>query len=111
MSSRPAAPRRASVTTWARTSASEWPRSPLSAGGAAPPRAGRAGGAVGAEVGQTDGVGVAQGSPIGWDLDPAQDEFPSVFGPCEGVDVDAEADPHQWRSRTNLLRGSRPRVA
>src|SRR5918997_2948985 len=38
MSSRPAAPRRASVMAWARTSASEWPVRPLSEGISTPPR-------------------------------------------------------------------------
>src|SRR5919112_218360 len=37
MSSRPAAPRRASATAWASTSASEWPRRPLSEGISTPP--------------------------------------------------------------------------
>jgi hypothetical protein len=38
MSSRPAAPSRASVTAWVRTSASEWPRSIFSKGISTPPR-------------------------------------------------------------------------
>src|SRR5215210_2126730 len=38
MSSKPAAPSRASATAWARTSASEWPRRPFSKGISTPPR-------------------------------------------------------------------------
>src|ERR671917_1339140 len=38
MSSRPAAPSRASATAWARTSESEWPMRPLSKGISTPPR-------------------------------------------------------------------------